>query len=469
MNRLLISSAVIAATILSPIAQASAETLTDALAVAYRTNPTIRAERAQFRATRELKAQAWAGALPQVSASASIEQNNTTNTSLFNTPTDASGNPILGADGLPLPPEPQSVEFTPITAGVSAEQPVFTGLRNLNAIRQAKARVRAGGARLVSVEQQVLQQAATAYFDVLRDSQVYDANLGNVKVLLRQQDEAALRFEVGEITKTDVAQAEARLAGARSQLAAAQAQLAVSRSVYRQMIGEMPGTLDDDPALPDVPETEEQAQNFAKVFAPAIVSATETEEASRRQVSIAKGVLLPSVSLTARYQYAEDPNFFVQNDEQFVYGAQASIPIFQGGLNYSRIREAKALNDADRRRIEEAERQVSAAVSGAWEQLQAARVTIASARAQVEANTLALEGVRRENQVGARTTLDVLNAEQELLNANVSLANAERDERAAVFSLLASAGLLTPEAAGLTVDEGGADGAAVNDAAEVVQ
>jgi len=457
MHRLWTNGVAVAAALFSPLAQASAETLSDVLGVAYRTNPTLRAERAQFRATRELKAQAWASALPQVTASAGIEENNTTNTSLFNTPTDGAGNPILGADGLPLPPETQSVEFQPITAGVIASQPVFTGLRNFNSIRQAKARIRAGNARLISVEQQVLQQAANAYFDVLRDTKVYETNLSNVKVLLRQQDEAALRFEVGEITKTDVAQAKARLAGARSQLAAAQARLAVSRSAYRQAVGEMPGTLDENPELPDVPETEEQAQNFAKVYAPAIIAATETEEASRRQISIAKGVLLPTVSLTARYQYAENPSFFVQNNEEFVYGAQANIPIFQGGLNYSRIREAKALNDADRQRIEEAERQVSAAVSMAWEQLQAAQVTIMSARAQVDANMLALEGVRRENQVGARTTLDVLNAELELLNANVSLANAERDERAAVFSLLASAGVLTLEAAGVAAEEGDAN------------
>lgn len=429
---------------LLPLETASADSLSDVLAVAYKTNPTIRAQRAQLRATRELKAQAWAGALPQVTASASIQNNSTTNTSLFNATTDADGNL--------LPPESQSFEFQPITAGVSGEQPIFTGFRNYNAIKQARARVKAGGAQLASIEQQILQQAATAYFDVLRDTKVYEANLSNVKVLLRQQKEAKLRFEVGEITKTDIAQADARLAGARAQLASTQAQLAVSRASFKEIVGDAPGTLDQNPSLPAIPETEDAMQRLALEYAPAIIAANETEEASRRQVSIAKGVLSPTVSLTASYQYAENPNFFVETDEQFTYGARASVPIFQGGLNYSRIREARALNDADRQRIKEAERQVRSSVTTTWEQLNAARATISSARAQVEANELALEGVRRENQVGARTTLDVLNAEQEFLNATVSLANAERDERAAIFALLASAGILTIDVAGI-VDE----------------
>ncbi|MEO0880865.1 MAG: TolC family outer membrane protein, partial [Pseudomonadota bacterium] len=414
---------------------ASGETLKDALSVAHRTNPTLRAERARLRATQELPSQAWADALPQVSASAGIERNNTTNTSLFNVTLDDNGNP--------LPPEPQSVSFTPITAGVSATQTVFAGLRNVNAIKSARARVRAGGAQLISVEQSVLQRAATAYFDVLRDATIYDARLSNVTVLLSRQREAQVRFEVGETTRTDVAQADARLAGARAELAAAQAALAQSRATYKEVVGEAPGTLDAAPAMPAVPESEEQAQSFAAVYAPAVVAARETETASRKQVAVARSALAPTVSLTARYQYAEDPSFFIQNDEQFVYGAQASIPIFLGGLNYSRIREAKALHDADRQGVSEAERRVAANVTAAWEQLQAARAVIASTRAAVEANELAFTGVKRENEVGARTTLDVLNAQQELLNARVALSNAVRDERAATFNLLAAAGVLT--------------------------
>ena len=431
----------VASVCIAPLPIAHAESLQDVLSAAYRTNPTIRAERAQFRATEELGPQAWSGILPQISAQSSysnVEQ--TQNISPL----------IAGPNG-----GEQSFTLNPLTGAVTAEQPVFAGFRNINAIRQARARIKAGGAQLVSVEQQVLLQAANAYFDVLRDQEVYEANLSNLKFLLRQKDEASLRFEVGEITRTDVAQAEARLAGARAQLAASQSQLSVSRASFQQVVGEAPGTLETDPALPDIPETEEAARNLAKLYAPQVIAAKQSEEASRRQVSIAKGVLLPSISLQTSYQYADEPSTFVESDEQFSYGAVASVPIFQGGLNYSRIREARALNDADRQRIEEAERAVTSNVTAAWQQLIAARATIASAARQVDANELALEGVRRESELGARTTLDVLNAEQEFLNARVSQANAQRDLRSATFTLLAASGILTPEAAGVVADSVG--------------
>ncbi len=411
---------------------ASAESLKDALAVAYRTNPTIQAERAQLRAIREGRAQAWAGALPQISAQSTYDKLETTQTSATSSIFD------------------ESTKLDQITGGVTAEQPIFTGLRNFNAIKQAGARIRAGGAQLAAVEQQVMRDAAISYFDVVRDMAVYGLNKNNVEVLLKQREHAELRFEVGEVTRTDVAQAEARLSGARSQLTSAQAQLAVSRANYAALIGSMPATLEPSPPLPDLPEALEDAQSLARFYAPAIIAARETEQASDRQIKIAKGALLPSVSLTGSYQYAEEPNTFITSVENYTYGARASVPIFLGGLNYSRIREAKALNDSDRKRIEEAERQTTASVTGAWSQLIAARATIESARVQVEANILALEGVRREALVGSRTTLDILDAEQEFLNAKVALATAERDEQSAAYGLLATMGVLTPEAVGIS-------------------
>ena len=165
---------------------------------------------------------------------------------------------------------------------------------------------------------------------------------------------------------------------------------------------------------------------------------------------IARGALLPSVSLTAGYQYAEEPSTFVDSDEQFAYGARATVPLFLGGLNYSRVREAKALHSSDRSRLLEAERLVTAQVTAAWERLVAARAIIVSATAAVEANRLAHEGVTQEALVGARTTLDVLDAEQELLNAEVTLVSAEYDAQAAAYGLLAAVGVLTPEAIGIS-------------------
>ena len=419
------------------VAPAFAQTLEQALSIAYETNPTIAAERARQRATKEQTAQAWSQALPRVQGSASyskIDQTQNFNQTVFGQ--------TVATD--------RDFKLDAKTAAISGEQPIFTGLRNFNAIRAAKARVKAGDAQLALVEQDVLQRAAQAYFDVVRDMKVFEATTNNVDVLLRQQREAQLRFEVGEVTKTDVAQADARLAQSRAQLTTAQARLAVSRATFREFIGDAPESLESDPALPPAPQTLEEAQAIASAGAPVVIRARMAEQASRRDFAAAKGAFAPTVSLTASYQYSDEPNSFINTDEQFAYGVRASVPIFLGGLNISRAREAKALNDADRRRIDEAERRATAAVTSAFEQLQAARANIVSAKAQVAANDLALTGVRREAQLGTRTTLDVLDAEQEFLNAQVALANAERDARAATFQLLAAMGALGPE--GLETD-----------------
>lgn len=417
-------------------APASAQTLEEALSLAYETNPTIGAERARQRATKQQKNQAIAQALPQVEASANYAKVEDTQTAV---------NPNFCGSTIQTT---CTRNLDQKSAQVTGQQPIFTGLRNFNAIRAAKARVKAGNAQLALVEQDVLQRAAEAYFNVVRDMRVYDATKNNVDVLLRQQREANLRFEVGEVTKTDVAQADARLAQSRAQLTTAQARLAVSRAAFAEIIGETPRTLESNPALPPAPASLDEAKTIAATAAPLIVRAKMAEEASRRDFAVAKGAFAPTVSVTASYQYAEEPSSFILKDEQFAYGVRASMPIFLGGLNISRAREAQALNEADRRRIEEAERRSIAAVTQAWEQLAAARANIVSATSQVEANELALTGVRRESQLGTRTTLDVLDAEQEYLNAQVSLANAERDARSATFLLLAAMGVLGPDREG---------------------
>ncbi len=413
-------------------APAQAETLRDALSIAYQTNPTIRAERARLRATRETRAQAVASALPQISAGGSYSKVDSSQVANFR--------------GVP---EQRDTKFSPLTANIDAEQPIFAGLRNYNAIKQAGARIRAGGAQLVSVEQQVLRDVAGVYFDVQLNIAIYNLNIANVTVLLRQQEMAQARFDVGEITLTDVAQADARLAAARADMANAQGNLAISRAAYARLVGQMPGDLEPVETLPELPEAIETAHAIASEFAPPLIMAREQSEISRRQVKIAKGVLLPTVSLTANYQYADEPSSFVNRDEQFAYGARASIPLFLGGLNYSRIREAKALHASDRSRVDEAGRQVTENVTAAWQQLTVARAVIRSAEAAVRANKLALRGVTQEALLGTRTTLDTLDAEQELLNAEVTLARARRDAQSAAYALLAAIGLLTPEAVGI--------------------
>lgn len=422
----------------APTAAAFGETLEDALSLAYRTNPTIRAERARLRAVRETKAQAWAGALPQITASASYSR-------VDDTQTTAPG--IFAPVALT-----NTSKLDTITGGVTGEQPVFTGFRNFNAIKQAAARLRAGGAQLASVEQKVLSEVADAYFNVRLARAVYNLNRRNVEVLLRQQALATARFDVGEITRTDVAQADARVAAAQSALANAQSRLAVARAAYMRLVGRTPGDLAPVEHLPELPDNEESAHAIARQYSPLVITAREQSEVSRRQINIARSALLPSVSVVAGYQYAEEPSTFIENDEQFTYGARASMPLFLGGLNYSRVREARARHAIDRSRIIEAERRAAENVTAAWQRLLAARVSITSSRAGVDASQLALEGVKQEALLGARTTLDVLDAEQEALNAEVRLASAERDAQSAAFALLAAIGLLTPQAVG--VDNG---------------
>lgn len=438
MKRFLLSAGAGFAALSAPAA--FAQTLEEALSAAYNSNPTIAAERARQRATKELTPQAVANALPQVTGAASY-----TRTDGDQTIDPRAFNPI-STD----PPFTRSFELETTAYEISGSQAIFTGFRNFNAIRAARARVKAGAAELALVEQDVLTRAAGAYFDVVRDMKVFGANTNNVEVLIRQKREADLRFEVGEVTKTDVAQAEARLAQARANLTTAQARLAVSRASFVEIIGAAPSTLEDDPVLPLVPASLEESLAISREGAPSIVRARMAERAQKRNLQVAKGQFSPTLSLTASYQFADEPSFGAVESEQFAYGARASVPIFLGGLNISRVREAKALHDQSRRQVEEAERRADAAVTGSWEQLQAARANIASATSQVTASELALNGVRREAQLGVRTTLDVLDAEQEFLNAQVSLANAERDARLATFQLLAAMGALGPDVEGET-------------------
>ncbi|MEM1397320.1 MAG: TolC family protein, partial [Pseudomonadota bacterium] len=239
---------------------ANAETLAEVLKIAYDSNPTIAAERARLRATSESRAQAWADALPQITASGSFDEvsnDQTLDASIFN-------------PDLPTPtPITNSVDLSTLSVQVQGELVLFNGLRNVNSIRQAASRVKVGGAQLASVEQDVLLQTATAYFDVVRDMAVYEANLNNVKVLVRQQEQVELRFDVGDVTRTDVAQSSARLAGARANLASAQAQLAVSRAQFKQFVGDAPGTLEEDPVLPTPPGGYEDTVTLARGIAPA--------------------------------------------------------------------------------------------------------------------------------------------------------------------------------------------------------
>ena len=413
-------------------AWAQEQTLDEVLQIVYTTNPEIRAERARQDATAEEVAQARSSVLPQISGQAGYSR--TRNDQVVNS--EVFGQTVS---------ETRRFDLNPVTASVNAELPLFTGFRSMNAIAQAKSRVGAGEAQLRAIEYDVLTAAATAYFDVLRDRQIYDATLSNLNVLQEHLKQAEARFRYGEITKTDVRQAEARLAGAQSRVSAAQAQLAISRAEFRQRVGNMPGDLQPNPYMPVVPNTEADAQAYAQDWAPVIMIAEENEEASRRQIAIEKSAFSPTVSLMTSYQYSDEPSSFIDRDEQLSYGLRATVPVFNGGLRISRVKEARALNRRDQHGVAVAKRQVEVQITSAWNRLIEARLRIASSKAEVVAHQAALLGVQKEAQYGVRTTLDVLNAELELLNSKTAYSNAMRDERVASFELLRSMGALAAQ------------------------
>lgn len=436
---------------------ASAEDLRDALAAAYSNNPDLLAQRAALRALDEDVSNANAGFRPTVSGR--IDANYQDSQSDFFASEAVPGTDPVTGDPIILPEGTlvNESELNGIDRTYSGEvrQPIFRGLRTLNTKREAESRVRAGRANLSGVEQRVLTDGVTAYMDVVRDISVLQLNENNVQVLRRQLQASQDRFRVGEITRTDVAQSEARLAGAISQRIQAEADLEASRSAYQRVIGRYPGTLDPPPPLPEVPATLDEAEAIGLDESPTVISARFTEEAARRAVNTAKGGVLPTIDATAGIQWRRGPvNFgdFTADIESRAWqaGVTMTVPLYQAGGEYATVRRAKQVRSQRMLEIASAERQVIESVRVAWEQYRAARASIESNSAQVRANEIALEGVRQEAAVGSRTTLDVLDAEQELLDSRVNLVRAERNEYVAAFSLLAAIGRLS--ARGLELD-----------------
>lgn len=418
-----------AALSLAAAAPGAAQTLPDSLADAYATNPDLAAQRARLRAAQEGLVQARSQRLPTVSAGGGVTEAERWGSQFFNSP-------------------PSSIDYQ-----ITASQALYAGGRISGGIDQARAGLEASRAELRSTGQQVLTDAVAAHMNVIRDQQVVAIRRNNVEVLAEQLRAAEDRFEVGEITRTDVAQAEARLSGARAQLAAAQAALASSRANYERVVGVAPGELVAPQALPRLPETLGEAAETAVDLNPSLAAARFNEIAAEKQVQIARGALRPEIALQARASENRDADLTGQGQGQATISAQVSVPIFTGGLNGSRVREALAESDAARLQVTSARRQVLEGVRSAWNNLLAAQAVIESSRQAVRANEIAFDGVEQEAFVGLRTTLDVLNAEQELLNSRLELVRAERDLYVASYALLQSMGRLDPRWLGLTVDE----------------
>lgn len=417
-------------------APAHAETLADAIALAYQTNPTLQGQRASQRALDESVVQARTGLRPTVSlsADASWADRDVGNSGAGTSTSRSSG------------------------AGLSLSQPLYTGGRVSSDISAAQADVMTGREGLRSVEAQVLQAVITAYVDVRRDQERLRISTENVAVLQRQLDEARARFEVGEITRTDVAQAEARLAAARASYASSQAQLAISRASYAAVVGQNPGDLAAEPSLEGLlPTSVDEAFTAAEEGNPQVLAAEYSERASAARLAAARAERRPTVSASGSIGYDASNAAFTgtggqfENYQQSVGGSvTVRVPIFTGGLINSAVRAAGERNKADQLAIEEARRDALRSVSQAWNSLVGARANLTANEEQVRASRIAFEGVRQEAQVGLRTTLDVLNAEQELRNAELALVNARRDQYVASALLLSAMGKL--EARYLTPD-----------------
>ena len=412
---------------------ADADTLREALVQTYNANPTIMAQRAAVRVNDEGVAIARAQGRPQLSGTAGVNQNLTR---------------TGGGNGRNL------------SATVDVGYPLFTGGRIRNSVQAANERVAAGRALLRSTEGDVFTDAVAVYMDVIRDRSIVTLNENQVKVLETNLQATRDQFEVGDLTRTDVAQSEARLALARSTLATAQGRLKGSEENYRRVVGKLPGELDPPPPLPALPTSPDQAVDIALQNNSALASIVAQARAAGFDVAVARAQRLPSISA---YTNGTAANYLGTAGRQFGPGAanqtlstnvgvSANIPIYQGGLVGAQVRQAQSFQTQLLEQGVEVERSVVAQTRAAFSSYQAAQSAIESNRVAVSANTLALEGTRAEQTVGTRNVLDVLNAEQELLNSQVALVTANRDAYVAGFQLLNAMG--RAEAEDLNLDGG---------------
>ncbi len=392
------------------------------MARAYAASPTVNAQRANVRGVDENVPRALSTARPRVTASADI------GASFSESRAGGRGASVLTA---------------PRGFGVQVDQSLFNGNRTTNSVRQAESQILAAREQLRTTVQSVLFDAASIYMNVLRDTAILNLQQNNVEVLDEQLRQVRDRFAVGEITRTDVAQSEARLAASRSQASLAEANLRSSIARFRQIVGVQPRQL--APGRPIdrlVPGTLDAAVRLALEENPAILSALHAADAAELQVKVVEGELLPTLGVTGSASQRFDTQ--TSGDERFnaQVVARLSVPLYEGGEVYARVRQAKEVAGQRRIEVEVARDQVRATVIAAWGSLEAAKAQILAAQAQVAAAETALTGVREEARVGQRTTLDVLNAQQELLNARVNLITAQRDRVVASYAVVQATGRL---------------------------
>lgn len=422
----------LSATALSSVT-ASAETLKGALAKAYANNSELNVARAGVRVTDENVAIAKSGHRPII-----------TGTGSYNLQKSASRELQAGS------------------LGIQIQQSLFDGFQTRNSVRSAEARTRASFESLRNTEQTILFNATAAYMDVIRDRQVAVLTERNLQFLTEQVRAARSRFDVGEGTRTDVAQAEAARSSAEAQVASARAQAEASAATYQRYIGEAPGKLQGAPSAKGLPKSLDSAFSVASVQHPAILATVHLVDAAGFSVKTAEGALLPQLNATAGISrnWTEDSasgSIFSGSADNTSstasIGAQITVPFYQGGRVSAQVRQAKESLGQARIQIDFTRDQVRQALTSSWTQFVAAQQSTVANRAEVAAAQLALDGVIEERNVGQRTTLDVLDSQADVINAQINLAASERDTVVASYAILSATGQLTIEKLGLGVEK----------------
>ncbi|MDP3694024.1 TolC family outer membrane protein [Bradyrhizobium sp.] len=412
---------------------ALADTIEAALVRAYQNNPQLNAQRASVRSTDENVPQALSGYRPRVAitGSAGYQYTDTLSTS-GGTPTTIVRTGIHGAN-------------SPRSIGTTVTQTLFNGQQTANRTRAAESQVSGAREALRVLEQTVLLQAATIYMDYLRDSAIVEVQKSNVRVLEQTLKQTKDRFSVGEVTRTDVAQSEAQLAAGKTQLLTAEANLNTTRSNFRRIIGNEPQALaPGSPVDRFLPATLASSVELGLTQNPNVTAAMFGIDVSYLQVRVNEGALLPTVTLQASVQQSYEQTMTVQRSFGASAIAQLSVPVYQGGAEYALIRQSKETLAQQRLNLEQVRDQTRANVVTAWGQLVAGKAQVQSAQSQVSASEIALNGVREEAKAGQRTTLDVLNAQQALVNARVALVTAQHDRVVASYAVLNAVGRLSP-------------------------
>jgi outer membrane protein len=407
----------------APSARRNADTFTEALRATYQNNPEIKARRQSLQATDEGVAQAASGFRPTISGQVDYGRSR----SQFG---DEDWNYNTGTD-----------------KSLSLNQPLFRGgstVANLNSARQ---QVKAGQYQLDAVEQGVLLDAITAYMAVVQAQAILELSRNNEEVLARQRKATGERFDVGDVTRTDVAQSDARLSDARAATITAEGALISAIATFERIVGYKPeGNLSVPQAFPQLPANLDEALVMARNANPNLLSAIHAEKSSKYDVNSNIGTLLPQVSLVGAM--AREDNAGASGSDEFKQDSllvSVNIPLYQSGAEYSRVREAKARERQRREEVINSRITVQETTTRAWEGLETSIATITSREDQIRAAEIALDGVRQEQEYGARTVLDVLDAEQELFNARTNLVRAQRDRIVAIYNLINTLGQLTPE------------------------